>query len=133
MLAKLQVLEAITSSRCLESFSMEGLELLGDSFLKYAVSCRLFLLYEKKHEGQLSARRMRAICNATLHDLAVARGLPVCFSLPQPFAAWLHILLLAPKSCWLLLMVFLITICSSKELLSFCQIHRDTFRTSHSR
>jgi hypothetical protein len=29
-------------------------------------------------------------------------------------------------------MVFHITIWSTKELLSFCQIHRDTFRMSHS-
>ncbi|KAD0202479.1 hypothetical protein E3N88_44639 [Mikania micrantha] len=35
------ILEAITTLRCNESFSMERLELLGDSVLKYAVSCDL--------------------------------------------------------------------------------------------
>ncbi|KAJ7535983.1 hypothetical protein O6H91_12G052400 [Diphasiastrum complanatum] len=71
-----QIMQALTTLRCRESFSFEGFELLGDSFLKYAVSRRLFLVYNDKHEGQLSARRSRAICNATLHRLALKRELP---------------------------------------------------------
>ncbi|XP_022754727.1 endoribonuclease Dicer homolog 3 isoform X2 [Durio zibethinus] len=63
------ILEALTTLRCCESFSMERLELLGDSVLKYAVSCHLFLRYPNKHEGQLSARRQWAVCNSTLHKL----------------------------------------------------------------
>ncbi|XP_052885493.1 endoribonuclease Dicer homolog 3a isoform X3 [Gossypium arboreum] len=63
------ILEALTTLRCCESFSMERLELLGDSVLKYAVSCHLFLRYPNKHEGQLSARRSLAVCNSTLHKL----------------------------------------------------------------
>ncbi|XWS70161.1 hypothetical protein CRYUN_Cryun03dG0025400 [Craigia yunnanensis] len=63
------ILEALTTLRCCESFSMERLELLGDSVLKYAVSCHLFLRYPNKHEGQLSARRSWAVCNSTLHKL----------------------------------------------------------------
>uniref|UniRef100_A0A5B7CE62 Uncharacterized protein n=1 Tax=Davidia involucrata TaxID=16924 RepID=A0A5B7CE62_DAVIN len=63
------ILEAITTLRCNESFSMERLELFGDSVLKYTVSCHLFLKYPKKHEGQLSARRSWAVCNSTLHKL----------------------------------------------------------------
>lgn len=65
------VLEAITSLRCNESFSMERLELLGDSVLKYVVSCCLFLEYSKKHEGQLSSRRAWQVCNSTLYDLGI--------------------------------------------------------------
>ncbi|XP_028790121.1 endoribonuclease Dicer homolog 3a [Neltuma alba] len=61
------ILEALTTVRCCEKFSMERLELLGDSVLKYAVSCHLFLKYPKKHEGQLSAQRTAAVCNSTLH------------------------------------------------------------------
>ncbi|XP_054814842.1 endoribonuclease Dicer homolog 3a-like isoform X2 [Prosopis cineraria] len=61
------ILEALTTVRCCEKFSMERLELLGDSVLKYAVSCDLFLKYPKKHEGQLSAQRTWAVCNSTLH------------------------------------------------------------------
>ncbi|KAF1865258.1 hypothetical protein Lal_00004632 [Lupinus albus] len=64
------ILEAITTLRCSEKYSMERLELLGDSVLKYAVSCHLFLKYPKKHEGQLSGMRSLAVCNSTLHKRA---------------------------------------------------------------
>ncbi|XP_043722965.1 endoribonuclease Dicer homolog 3a isoform X2 [Telopea speciosissima] len=67
------ILEALTTLRCCEKFSLERLELLGDSVLKYAVSCHLFLRYPKKHEGQLSARRSWAVCNSTLHKLGTNR------------------------------------------------------------
>jgi len=76
---KCQILEAITTMRCSESFSMERLELLGDSVLKYVVSCHLFLKYPKKHEGQLSARRSLAVRNSTLHKFALERKLQVWF------------------------------------------------------
>ncbi|XP_056166664.1 endoribonuclease Dicer homolog 3 isoform X3 [Syzygium oleosum] len=69
------ILEALTTLRCCESFSMERLELLGDSVLKYAVSNHLFLKYPKKHEGQLSAERSQAVCNATLHKRGTDRQL----------------------------------------------------------
>ncbi|KAK2965570.1 hypothetical protein RJ640_018736 [Escallonia rubra] len=69
------ILEALTTLRCNESFSMERLELLGDSVLKYAVSCHLFLKYPEKNEGQLSARRSWAVCNATLHKLGTDQKL----------------------------------------------------------
>ncbi|KAK3027516.1 hypothetical protein RJ639_040231, partial [Escallonia herrerae] len=69
------ILEALTSLRCNESFSMERLELLGDSVLKYTVSCHLFLKYPEKNEGQLSARRSWAVCNATLHKLGTDQKL----------------------------------------------------------
>lgn len=65
------ILEAITTLRCSEDFSMERLELLGDSVLKYAVSCHLFLKFPNKHEGQLSSERTHIICNATLHRFAI--------------------------------------------------------------
>ncbi|KAL8499337.1 hypothetical protein ACS0TY_022353 [Phlomoides rotata] len=63
------ILEALTTQRCHESFSMERLELLGDSVLKYAVSCHFYLKNPKDHEGQLSSSRSRIICNSTLHKL----------------------------------------------------------------
>ncbi|XP_030538472.1 endoribonuclease Dicer homolog 3-like isoform X2 [Rhodamnia argentea] len=69
------ILEALTTLRCCESFSMERLELLGDSVLKYAVSNHLFLKYPNKHEGQLSAQRSWAVCNATLHKQGTDRQL----------------------------------------------------------
>ena len=71
-------MEAFTTSRCLEPFSYERLELLGDdSILKYAISSHVFLKYEEKHEGQLSALRARRVSNVTLHSLAMARNLQV--------------------------------------------------------
>lgn len=63
------ILEALTTLRCCEKFSMERLELLGDSVLKYAVSCNLFLENPNKQEGKLSSKRSWAVCNATLHKL----------------------------------------------------------------
>uniref|UniRef100_A0A7N0U744 Uncharacterized protein n=1 Tax=Kalanchoe fedtschenkoi TaxID=63787 RepID=A0A7N0U744_KALFE len=69
------ILEALTTLRCGESFSMERLELLGDSVLKYSVSCNIFLRYPKKHEGQLTAQRQLAICNSTLHKLGIDKKL----------------------------------------------------------
>ncbi|KAH7307115.1 hypothetical protein KP509_22G046500 [Ceratopteris richardii] len=80
------IMQALTTLRCLEGFSYEGLELLGDSFLKYAVSRYLYLVYDRKHEGQLSNRRARFICNKTLHQLAVARFLPG-YIRDEPFQA----------------------------------------------
>nr|XP_019070569.1 endoribonuclease Dicer homolog 3a isoform X1 [Solanum lycopersicum] len=69
------ILEALTTLRCNESFSMERLELLGDSVLKYAVSCYLFLKYPKKHEGQLTNERSQAISNSALHKLGTNQHL----------------------------------------------------------
>ncbi|MCL7031503.1 hypothetical protein MKW94_015389 [Papaver nudicaule] len=69
------ILEAITTLRCCEKFSLERLELLGDSILKYAVTCYLFLKYPMKHEGQLSSQRSHAVCNLTLHKCGTNRKL----------------------------------------------------------
>ncbi|KAJ6793943.1 endoribonuclease Dicer-like protein 3a [Iris pallida] len=68
------ILEAITTLRCCEDFCLERLELLGDSVLKYAVSCHLYLKFPEKHEGQLSSRRSRTVSNATLHKLGINRN-----------------------------------------------------------
>ncbi|KAK9055311.1 hypothetical protein SSX86_026393 [Deinandra increscens subsp. villosa] len=67
------ILEAITTLRCNESFSMERFELLGDSVLKYAVTCDLYLRYPKKHEGNLSFERSWQVCNSTLYNLGISR------------------------------------------------------------
>nr|AJA90765.1 Dicer-like 3 [Ephedra trifurca] len=70
------IMQAMTTMRCSEIFSSERLELLGDSVLKYAVSCYLFVKYSDKHEGQLTLYRSKAVCNATLHQLAIHKNLP---------------------------------------------------------
>ncbi|XP_072998886.1 endoribonuclease Dicer homolog 3a isoform X1 [Typha latifolia] len=69
------ILEALTTLRCCEDFSLERLELLGDSVLKYAVSCSLFLKFPEKHEGQLSSQRSQIISNATLHRVGIEHGI----------------------------------------------------------
>ncbi|KAL3645874.1 Dicer dimerization domain [Castilleja foliolosa] len=69
------ILEALTCQRCCESFSMERLELLGDSVLKYAVSCHLFLKYPNIQEGELTSYRSRIICNSALHKFGTNRKL----------------------------------------------------------
>ncbi|ONM05636.1 dicer-like 102 [Zea mays] len=69
------ILEAITTLRCCESFSLERLELLGDSVLKYVIGCDLFLRYPMKHEGHLSDMRSKAVCNATLHKHGIWQSL----------------------------------------------------------
>ncbi|CAH8391700.1 unnamed protein product [Eruca vesicaria subsp. sativa] len=69
------VLEALTTLTCAEAFSMERLELLGDSVLKYIVSCCLFLKHPDKDEGQLSRERQSIISNSNLHRLATDRKL----------------------------------------------------------
>ncbi|KAF8723143.1 hypothetical protein HU200_022299 [Digitaria exilis] len=69
------ILEAITTLRCCETFSLERLELLGDSVLKYVIGCDLFLRYPMKHEGHLSDMRSMAVCNATLHKHGIWRSL----------------------------------------------------------
>uniref|UniRef100_K4AJR2 Uncharacterized protein n=1 Tax=Setaria italica TaxID=4555 RepID=K4AJR2_SETIT len=69
------ILEAITTLRCCETFSLERLELLGDSVLKYVIGCDLFLRYPMKHEGHLSDMRSTAVCNATLHKHGIWRSL----------------------------------------------------------
>nr|AJA90780.1 Dicer-like 3 [Pinus canariensis] len=93
------IMQAVTTMRCLESFSLERLELLGDSVLKYAVSSHLFLKYNEKHEGQLTARRSWAICNASLHRVAILRNLPG-YIRDEPFdpRRWFAPGTLSPKS-----------------------------------
>eukprot|EP00250_Pteridium_aquilinum_P017317 c23569_g1_i1 orf=68-2164(+) len=70
-----KVLEALTTQKCLDSFSLERLELLGDSFLKYAISCHLFLVHEEADEGFLSLQRIQKICNSALFTLGTKLGL----------------------------------------------------------
>ncbi|GFP90070.1 endoribonuclease dicer homolog 2 [Phtheirospermum japonicum] len=69
----LTVLEAITTKKCQEKIHLESLETLGDSFLKYAVSQHLFKTYQNCHEGVLSIKREKRICNATLCKLGCDR------------------------------------------------------------
>ncbi|CAN8277764.1 unnamed protein product [Cochlearia groenlandica] len=69
------ILQAVTTLTSAETFSMERLELLGDSVLKYVVSCYLFLKYPDNDEGKLTRQRQSFISNSNLHRLATDRKL----------------------------------------------------------
>ncbi|KAL1827714.1 hypothetical protein ACET3Z_006126 [Daucus carota] len=71
-----KVLEAITTKKCLESFDLESLETLGDSFLKYAACQQVFKMHQDKHEGILSIKKNKIISNANLCKLGCSRKLP---------------------------------------------------------
>ncbi|KAJ2168656.1 Dicer-like protein 1 [Coemansia sp. RSA 1935] len=70
------VREAITSSSANTDVCYERLETLGDSVLKYIASVMLFVAYPDAHEGILTTRRGRIICNANLFDLSTRFKLP---------------------------------------------------------
>ncbi|KAK3033196.1 hypothetical protein RJ639_036988 [Escallonia herrerae] len=55
------VLEALTTEKCNEHFSLERLEVLGDAFLKFAVGRQLFLLHDALDEGLLTRKRSNLI------------------------------------------------------------------------
>ncbi|KAH0777655.1 hypothetical protein KY290_009066 [Solanum tuberosum] len=85
-----KILEAITTKKCLEKFHLESLETLGDSFLKYAASIKLFKTYENHHEGLLTVKKNQIISNAALCKLGCARKIPG-FIRNEPFdlKAWI--------------------------------------------
>ena len=72
-----QVLEALTTEKCNERFSLERLEVLGDAFLKFAVGRHLFLLHDALDEGQLTRKRSNIVNNSNLFKLAIKKNLQV--------------------------------------------------------
>ncbi|KAH6779316.1 hypothetical protein C2S52_010553 [Perilla frutescens var. hirtella] len=72
-----RILEAITTERCTENFSLERLEVLGDAFLKFAVGRHLFLKHDVLDEGQLTRKRSNIINNHNLLKLAKLKNLQV--------------------------------------------------------
>ncbi|XP_075077543.1 dicer-like protein 4 isoform X1 [Nicotiana tabacum] len=69
------VLEALTTEKCNEPFSLERLEVLGDAFLKFAVGRHVFLTYDAFDEGQLTRRRSNIVNNSYLYTIAVRNNL----------------------------------------------------------
>ncbi|XP_012844161.1 PREDICTED: dicer-like protein 4 isoform X2 [Erythranthe guttata] len=72
-----RILEALTTERCCEHFSLERLEVLGDAFLKFAVGRHLFLKHDAIDEGQLTRKRSNIVNNSNLLKLAIRKNLPV--------------------------------------------------------
>ncbi|GER33663.1 dicer-like protein 4 [Striga asiatica] len=72
-----RILEALTTERCGEHFSLERLEVLGDAFLKFAVGRHLFLKHDALDEGQLTKKRSNIVNNSNLVKLATKSNLQV--------------------------------------------------------
>ncbi|XP_024538863.1 endoribonuclease Dicer homolog 1 isoform X1 [Selaginella moellendorffii] len=70
-----KVLEALTAASCQETFSYERAELLGDAYLKWVVSRRLFIKHPRKHEGQLTRMRQQTVSNMVLYEFAISKSL----------------------------------------------------------
>ncbi|XP_052198876.1 dicer-like protein 4 isoform X2 [Diospyros lotus] len=79
-----RVLEALTTEKCNEQFSLERLEVLGDAFLKFAVGRHLFLLHDTLDEGQLTRKRSKLVNNSNLFKLAT-KGKLQAYIRDQPF------------------------------------------------
>ncbi|CAH3040736.1 unnamed protein product [Porites lobata] len=60
------VLKALTTTHSGDAFNLERLEMLGDAFLKLAVSLHLYCTYHDKDEGKLTLRKVRQISNLAL-------------------------------------------------------------------
>ncbi|KAK7329981.1 hypothetical protein VNO77_24164 [Canavalia gladiata] len=76
-ISALRVLEALTTEKCQERFSLERLEVLGDAFLKFVVARHFFLKHDSFHEGDLTKRRSNVVNNSNLFKLAIRRNLQV--------------------------------------------------------
>jgi dsRNA-specific ribonuclease len=66
---------AITTASAQEKYSLERLEFLGDSFLKWATSVYLFDRFERYTEEQLTIVRSRYVGNSSLYARAKAKNL----------------------------------------------------------
>ncbi|XP_061375757.1 dicer-like protein 4 isoform X1 [Gastrolobium bilobum] len=82
-----RVLEALTTEKCQERFSLERLEVLGDAFLKFVVARHFFLMHDSLHEGDLTRKRSNVVNNCNLFKLAIKRNLQVyiCDQAFDPF------------------------------------------------
>ncbi|KAI8583787.1 hypothetical protein K450DRAFT_219980 [Umbelopsis ramanniana AG] len=61
------LLEAFTTPSANMDTNYERLETLGDSFLKFVATIRLYIMFPHSHEGQLHCQRIRIICNKALY------------------------------------------------------------------
>ncbi|CAO3597959.1 unnamed protein product [Absidia cylindrospora] len=64
------MLEAYTTPSANMEMDYERLETLGDSFLKFVATCRLYTNFPFSDEGELHCLRIRVICNRALYRAA---------------------------------------------------------------
>lgn len=85
------ILRALTTCSTGDVFSLERLEMLGDSFVKYAISTSVFFQHLHENEGKLSFIRGLRVSNRQLFYLARQRGLPsyMFTGMFNPLVNWL--------------------------------------------
>ncbi|CAE1142787.1 DICER1 [Acanthosepion pharaonis] len=85
------ILQALTMSNANDFFSLERLETIGDSFLKYAITVYLYCQYPGIHEGKLSYLRSKQVSNYNLYRLGRKKGLPerMVSAKFEPYENWL--------------------------------------------
>ncbi|KAK6999788.1 endoribonuclease Dicer [Biomphalaria glabrata] len=85
------IMQALTMSNANDFFSLERLETIGDSFLKYAITVYLYCSYPGIHEGKLSYLRSKQVSNYNLYRLGRRKGLAECMVSTkfEPFENWL--------------------------------------------
>ena len=85
------ILRALTTGMAGDVFSLERLEILGDSFLKYTITSSVFFKYRYENESKLSFTRGLRVSNRQLFYLARQRGLPsyVITRMFTPLVNWL--------------------------------------------
>ena len=69
------LITALTAAGATDICSLERFEVLGDSFLKFAVTWQAFCQRPAEREGLLSSRRSQRVCNHWLFLCARQRGL----------------------------------------------------------
>ncbi len=85
------ILQSLTMSHASDGFNLERLEMLGDSFLKQAVTIYLYCTYPNLHEGKLSYMRSKQVSNYNLYRLGKDKDLPskMQVALFDPAINWL--------------------------------------------
>lgn len=85
------ILQALTMSNANDFFSLERLETIGDSFLKYAITVYLYCSYPGIHEGKLSYLRSKQVSNCNLYRLGKRKCLAECMISTkfEPYENWL--------------------------------------------
>ncbi|GIY47029.1 endoribonuclease Dcr-1 [Caerostris darwini] len=69
------ILQALTAKSAGDEFNLERLEIIGDSFLKYAMSFKTYIKYPFFDEGKLTNLRSRLIQNLHLYQKAKKKKL----------------------------------------------------------
>lgn len=85
------LIKALTTAKSGDIFDMERFEVLGDSFLKFAVSLFLYLKHDNWHEGYLTQMKGKIVSNRNLFYCSNDIGLPqmIKFHGFSPRGEWL--------------------------------------------